>query len=87
MHIEDDKTPYETWVWLIEKVKSGPVSDMICLLPKICHVDLFGDMFEAFYWKFFHQEYVSIFKLMVKHEAPLDEPDFLREAIQVKLVF
>ena len=85
--MEDEKTPYESWVWLIEKVKSGPVSDMVCLIPKICHVDLFGDIFEASYWEFFDQEYLSIFKLMVKHEAPLCEPDFLGAAFQVKLVF
>jgi hypothetical protein len=85
---------HASWFWLIEKVKNGPVSDMICLIPKIRHVDLFGDIFEAKDVTEFQQDYLSIFKLMVKHRPVKHdalllkwrEPDFLRKAIQVKNV-
>jgi hypothetical protein len=70
-------------------VKNGPVSDMICLIPKIRHVDLFGNIFEAKAVTEFQQDYLSVFKLMLKHK-PVDqkwsEPDFLRKAIQAKNV-
>ena len=76
------------WYWLIEKVKNGPVSDIICLIPKIRHVDLFGDIFEANHVTEFQQDYLSVFKLMIKHDALLrgGKPEFLRKAIQAKNV-
>ena len=58
------------WFWLVEKVKDGPVSDIICLIPKIRHIDLFGDIFKAKHVTEFQQDYLSVFKLMVKHKAP-----------------
>ena len=60
---------------------------MICLIPKIRHVDLFGDIFEAKHVTEFQQDYLNVFKLMVKHKALLcgGKPDFLRKAIQANL--
>jgi hypothetical protein len=85
--MEDVKANHAGWFWLIEEVKNGPVSDMICLIPKICHVDLFGDIFEAKHVTEFQQDYLSVFKLMLKHDALLcgGKPDFLRKAIQANL--
>ena len=83
------------WFWLIEKVKDGPVSDMICLIPKISHANLFGNIFKANHVTEFQQEYWSVFKLMVKHDAPFHGSAvvfhrgfdrFLKKAIEVKLV-
>ena len=53
----------ESWFWLIEKVKNGPISDIICLIPKIRHFDLFGDLFEANYVTEFHQDYFILIKV------------------------
>ena len=66
------------WFWLIEKVKDGPVSDIICLIPKIRHANLFGDIFEANHVTEFQQDYLSVFKLIVKYDAPLcaEKDDF-----------
>ena len=60
---------------MIEKVKNGPVSDMICLIPKIRHVDLFGTIFpEAKQPDYCYDALMG------------GKPDFLRKAILVKLV-
>ena len=80
-----------SWFWLIEKVKKGSISDMICLIPKIRHFDLFGDLYEANCVTEFQQDYLSIFKLMVKYDAPLGtigwgKYEFLKKAIQAKNV-
>ena len=77
------------WFWLIEKVKDGPISDIISLIPKICHAKLFGNIFRANHVTEFQQEYLSIFKLMVKYDAPLGtigwgKYEFLKKAIQAK---
>ena len=84
--MEELKTNHAGWYWLIEKVKNGPVSDIICLIPKICHFNLFGDIFEAHLVTEFQQDYLSVFKLMIKHDALLrgGKPEFLRKAIQAK---
>ena len=76
------------WFWLVEKVKDGPVSDMICLIPKIRHANLFGDIFEAKHVTEFQQDYLSIFKLVVKYDAPFYRGNhgLRKSAIQVKLV-
>ena len=86
--MEELKTNHAGWYWLIEKVKNGPVSDIICLIPKICHFNLFGDIFEAHHVTEFQQDYLSVFKLMIKHDALLrgGKPEFLRKAIQAKNV-
>ena len=82
----------ESWMWLIEKVINGPISDIICLIPKIRHFDLFGDLFEANCVTEFQQDYLSIFKLIAKYQPVKPfllkwrEPDFLRNAIQDKNV-
>ena len=89
--IEQVKTNYAGWFWLIEKVKDGPISDIICLIPKICHAKLFGNIFMANHVTEFQQDYFNIFKLMVKYDAPLGsigwgKYDFLKKAIQAKNV-
>ena len=53
----------ESWFWLIEKVKNGPISDIICLIPKIRHFDLFGDLFEANCVTEFQQDYLILLKV------------------------
>ena len=45
--MEDKRASAESWVWLIKKVERRPVSEIICLIPKIRHFDLFGDLFEV----------------------------------------
>ena len=69
-------------------MKNGPVSDIICLIPKIRHANLFGDIFEAKHVTKFKQDYLSIFNLMLKHDAPFHRgfDSFLKKAIEVKLV-
>ena len=59
-------------------MKDGSVSDIICLIPKIRHANLFGDIFEANHVTEFHQDYLSVFKLIVKYDAPLcaEKDDF-----------
>ena len=93
LHERNVEPNYASWFWLIEKVKNGPVSDMICLIPKIRHADLFEDIFwPEHVCTEFQQDYLSIFKLTVKHQPVKPfllkwrEPDFLRNAIQDKNV-
>ena len=85
---EELKANRAGWFWLIEKVKDGPVSDIVCLIPKICHADLFGDIFQANLVTEFQHDFLSVFKLMVKHDAPLRSRKcyFLKKAIQAKNV-
>ena len=58
------------------------------LIPKITHFDLFGDLYEANCVTEFQQDYLSIFKLLVKYDAPFYRGNhgLLKRAIQVKLV-
>ena len=53
----------ESWFWLIKKVKNGPISDIICLIPKIRHFDLFGGLFEANCVTEFQQDYLILLKV------------------------
>ena len=53
----------ESWFWLIKKVKNGPISDLICLIPKIRHFDLFGCLFEANCVTEFQQDYLILLKV------------------------
>ena len=77
----------ESWMWLIEKVINGPISDIICLIPKIRHFDLFGDLFEANCVKEFQQDYLSLLKMILKYDGDiLDLPLFLVEAIRAENV-
>ena len=77
----------ESWFWLIEKVKNGPISDIICLIPKIRHFDLFGDLFEANRVTEFQQDYLILLKMILKYDGDmLDLPDFLAEAIRAENV-
>ena len=77
----------ESWFWLIEKVKNGPISDIICLIPKIRHSGLFGDLFEANCVTEFQQDYLSLLKMILKYDGDiLDLPLFLVEAIRAENV-
>ena len=58
----------ESWFWLIERVKTGPVSDIICLIPKIRHFDLFGNLFVIRPLKKFRQDYLILFKMILKYQ-------------------
>ena len=58
----------ESWMWLIEKVINGPISDIICLIPKIRHFDLFGDLFEANCVTEFQQDYLILLKVSKSHK-------------------
>ena len=95
LHERNVEPNYASWFWLIEKVKNGPVSDMICLIPKIRLADLFSDIFwPKLVTEEFQQDYLSIFKLIVKYmpvkfdafQLNWREPEFLRKAIQAKNV-
>ena len=70
-----------SWFWLINAVKNGQIADMICLIPKVCHFRLFGNISVASYIGKFQQDYFDIFKLLLKYDAGLDLPEFLRFAI------
>ena len=77
----------ESWMWLIEKVINGPISDIICLIPKIRHFDLFGDLFEANCVTEFQQDYLSLLQMILKYDGDiLDLPLFLVEAIRAENV-
>ena len=76
----------QSWFWLIEKVKKGPISDMICLIPKIRHFDLFGDLYEANHVTEFQQDYLILLKMILKYDGPLDLQEFLAEAIRAENV-
>ena len=41
---EDKMANAKSWVWLIEKVENRPLSEIICLIPKIHHYGLFCDI-------------------------------------------
>ena len=59
----------ESWFWLIERVKKqGSISDIICLIPKIRHFDLFGDIFVIKPLKKFRQDYLILFKMVLKYQ-------------------
>ena len=84
--IIDNEGNAQSWFWLIEKVKKGPISDMICLIPKITHFDLFGDLYEANCVTEFQQDYLILLKMILKYDGSLDLPEFLAEAIRAKNV-
>ena len=84
--IIDNEGNAQSWFWLIEKVKKGPISDMICLIPKITHFDLFGDLYEANCVTAFQQDYLILLKMILKYDGPLDLSEFLSEAIRAKNV-
>lgn len=84
--IIDNEGNAQSWFWLIEKVKKGPISDMICLIPKIRHFDLFGDLYEANRVTEFQDDYLILLKMILKYDGPLDLPEFLAEAIRVENV-
>ena len=95
LHERNVEPNYASWFWLIEKVKNGPVSDMICLIPKIRLADLFSDIFwPELVTEEFQQDYLSIFKLIVKYmpvkfdafELKRRKAKFLSKANQAKNV-
>ena len=73
---EELKVNRAGWFWLIEKVKDGPVSDIICLIPKTRHANLFGDIFKANHVTEFQQDYLILLKMILKYDVPLDLPEF-----------
>ena len=66
MEVKRDNT--ESWLWLIERAKTGLVSDINCLIPKIRHFDLFGDIFTVNPLKKFRQDYLILFKMILKYQ-------------------
>ena len=84
--IIDNEGNAKSWFWLIEKVKKGPISDMICLIPKIRHFDLFGDLYEANCVTEFQQDYLILLKMILKYDGLLDLSEFLAEGIRAKNV-
>ena len=81
--MEDKRASAESWVWLIKKVERRPVSEIICLIPKIRHFDLFGDLFEVNPVKKFQQDYLIILKMVLKYDDDdLDLGIFLENAIK-----
>ena len=81
--MEDKRASAESWVWLIKKVEKRPVSEMICLIPKIRHFDSFGDLFEVNPVKKFQQDYLILLKMVLKYDDDdLDLGIFLENAIK-----
>ena len=79
----DKRASAESWVWLIKKVERRPVSEIICLIPKIRHFDLFGDLFEVNPVKKFQQDYLILLKMVLKYDDDdLDLGIFLENAIK-----
>ena len=71
----------DSWFWLIEKVKIGPISDIIDLIPKLAHFYIFGNIAVPNYVFEFQQDYLFLLKLMVKYDADVNLPEFLTKAI------
>ena len=70
--VRDSWLNAQSWFWLIEMVKNnGQISDIICLIPKICHFELFEDIFEANHVTEFQQDYLILLKMVLKYGAEL----------------
>ena len=80
--MEDKRASAESWVWLIKKVEQRPVSEMICLIPKIRHFDSFGDLFEVNPVKKFQEDYLILLKMVFKYDDDFDLVIFLQNAIK-----
>ena len=70
----------ESWLWMIERVKKGPVSDMICLIPRIRQYDLFGDIFRPIMRKY-QRDYLILFNMILKY-GELDLSIYFSKAIK-----
>ena len=80
--MEDKRASAESWVWLIKKVEKRPVSEIICLIPKIRHFDSFGDLFEVNPVKKFQEDYLILLKMVFKYDDDFDLVIFLQNAIK-----
>ena len=73
---KEEKRAIKSWFGLLEKVKNGPVSDIICIIPKIRNFQLFGDIFEVIpvhhLKKFQKEDYLILFKMVLKYHGDLD---------------
>lgn len=88
--MNEKRAKSKSWFELIEKVKKGPVSDMICLIPKIRYFHLFGDIFEVapihHLKKFQQEDYLILFKMALKYHGDLDFCVYLAKAIKAQNV-
>merc|ERR1719483_1525505 len=88
--MEGKRAKSKPWFGLIEKVKNGSVSDMICIIPKIRYFDLFGDIFEVIpihhLKKFQQEDYLILFKMVLKYYGDLDFCVYLAKAIKAQNV-
>ena len=88
--MEEKRARLKSWFGLIEKVKKGPISDIICLIPKIRYFDLFGDIFEVIpihhLKKFEQEDYLILFKMVLKYHGDLDFCVYLAKAIKAQNV-
>ena len=88
--MEEKRAKSKSWFGLIEKVKKGPVSDIICLIPKIRYFHLFGDIFEVVpihhLKKFQQEDYLILFKMVLKYYGDLDFCVYLAKAIKAQNV-
>jgi hypothetical protein len=53
----------------------GSVSDIICLTPKNRHFDLFGNLFEVRHLKKFRQDYLILFRMVLKYQDEYHNED------------
>ena len=87
---KEEKRATKSWFGLLEKVKNGPVSDIICIIPKIRNFQLFGDIFEAIpvhhLKKFQQEDYLILFKMVLKYHGDLDLCVYLSKAIKAQNV-
>ena len=87
---KEEKRGTRSWFGLLEKVKNGPVSDIICIIPKIRNFQLFGDIFEVIpvhhLKKFQKEDYLILFKMVLKYHGDLDLCVYLSKAIKAQNV-
>ena len=83
---KEEKRAIKSWFGLLEKVKNGPVSDIICIIPKIRNFQFFGDIFEVIHVhhlkKFQQEDYLILFKMVLKYHGDLDFCVYLAKAIK-----
>ena len=77
----DAEKAKESWFWLINAVRNGPLIDIISLIPKVSKFHIFGDISIAKYMIEYKEEYFGLFKLMLKNGATLNLQEFFRKAI------
>ena len=75
---------FDSWTRLKDAVKNGPSADIISLIPNIKMFYEFGDISQAKHITEFQQEYLNLFKLILKYDANIDISAYLRYAIQAE---